>query len=103
MPERYSTLLGEGIGVPWPRENWLSDVDPSFYVACYLRAWALEVSWRESLVERFGDAWFANPEAGAWLRGLWASGQRLDAETLLGDAIGGSLDFDRLALELIAV
>jgi hypothetical protein len=103
MPERYSTLLGEGIGVPWPRENWLSDVDPGFYVACYLRAWALEVDWRESLVERFGEAWFANPEAGAWLRGLWASGQRLDAETLLGDAIGGSLDFDRLALELTAV
>jgi hypothetical protein len=103
MPERYSTLLGEGIGVPWPRENWLSDVDPGFYVACYLRAWALEVNWRESLMERFGDAWFANPEAGAWLRGLWASGQRLDAETLLGDAIGGSLDFDRLALELTAV
>jgi len=103
MPDRYSTLLGEGIGVPWPRETWLSDVDPSFYVACYLRAWALEVDWRESLAERFGDAWFANPRAGAWLRGLWASGQRLDAETLLADAIGGSLDFDRLALELTAL
>ena len=46
MPERYSKLLGDRIGVPWPRETWLSDVDPSFYVACYLRAWALEVDWR---------------------------------------------------------
>src|SRR6185503_5405106 len=46
MPERYSALLGERIGVPWPSESWLSDVDGGFYVACYLRAWALEVSWR---------------------------------------------------------
>jgi hypothetical protein len=103
MPERYSTLLGDRIGVPWPRETWLSDVDPGFYVGCYLRAWALEVDWRESLVERFGDAWFADPEAGAWLRGLWGRGQRLDADLLLADATGGSLDFGRLALELTAV
>ena len=46
MPERYASLLGERIGVEWPRETWLSDVDPGFYVACYLRAWALEVDWR---------------------------------------------------------
>jgi hypothetical protein len=103
MPERYSSLLGEGIGIPWPRETWLSDVDPSFYVACYLRAWALEVDWRASLVERFGEAWFEDPGAGAWLRGLWGRGQRLDADALLAEATGGSLDFGRLAFELIAV
>jgi hypothetical protein len=103
MPERYSALLGDRIGVPWPRETWLSDVDPSFYVACYLRAWALEVDWREAMVERFGDAWFEQADAGAWLRSLWAQGQRLDADLLLADATGGSLDFGQLALELTAV
>jgi hypothetical protein len=103
MPERYSALLGDRIGVPWPRETWLSDVDPSFYVACYLRAWALEVDWRGALVGRFGDAWFENREAGEWLRGLWAQGQRREAEGLLADATGGSLDFRRLALDLIRV
>jgi hypothetical protein len=103
MPERYATLLGDRVGVPWPRETWLSDVDPSFYVGCYLRAWALEVDWREALVDRFGRAWFEEAEAGAWLRGLWARGQRLDADSLLADATGGSLDFGRLALELTAV
>jgi hypothetical protein len=103
MPERYSTLLGDRIGVPWPRETWLSDIDPSFYVACYLRAWALEVDWREAMVERFGDAWFEEADAGAWLRSLWAQGQRLDADLLLADATKGSLDFGRLALELTAV
>ena len=103
MPERYATLLGDRIGVPWPRENWLSDVDPGFYVACYLRAWALEVDWRAALRDRFGDAWFESAEAGNWLRGIWAQGQRFDADPLLAGATGGALDFGQLASELIAV
>jgi hypothetical protein len=103
MPERYSTLLGERVGVSWPSETWLADVDSGFYVACYLRAWALEVEWRSELAERFGEAWFERAETGEWLRSLWAEGQRLDAENLLGETTGRSLDFGRLASELIAV
>jgi hypothetical protein len=89
MPDRYSDLLGERIGIDWPRETWLADVDSGFYVACYLRAWALEVDWRRELVGRFGPGWFSSPEAGGWLLSLWSQGQRLD--------------FDRLASELVAV
>jgi hypothetical protein len=100
MPERYAGLLGERIGVEWPRETWLSDVDPGFYVACYLRAWALEVDWRGGLQERFGDQWFATAEAGSWLRGLWERGQRLDADRLLSEVAGRGLDFQALAAEL---
>ena len=100
MPERYAELLGQRIGVEWPRETWLADVDGGFYVACYLRAWALEVEWRSELSERFGPAWFSSAEAGMWLRGIWAEGQRLDAEELLAETTGRSLDFRRLAAEL---
>jgi hypothetical protein len=100
MPERYAGLLGERIGVEWPRETWLSDVDPGFYVACYLRAWALEVDWRGGLQERFGDQWFATAEAGSWLHGLWERGQRLDADRLLSEVAGRGLDFQALAAEL---
>jgi hypothetical protein len=103
MPDRYCELLGERVGVPWPRETWLADVDSGFYVACYLRAWALEVEWRAELTERFGEEWFARPEAGTWLRRIWAQGQHLDAEALLGEVTGRSLDFSRLASELVAV
>jgi hypothetical protein len=78
----------------------LSDVDGGFYVACYLRAWALEVEWRRELGERFGAAWFESSEAGEWLRGIWSEGQRLDAEALLDAATGGSIDFMRLAADL---
>ena len=100
MPARYAELLGERIGVEWPRETWCSDVDGGFYVACYLRAWALEVEWRAELAERFDEAWFATPEAGEWLRDIWAQGQRLDADALLAETTGRSLDFMRIAAEL---
>jgi hypothetical protein len=103
MPDRYSALLGSRIGVPWPRETWLSDVDSGFYAACYLRAWAIEVEWRRELVQRFGDSWFESDAAGKWLRALWAQGQRLDADQLLADATGRTLDFDLLASELTAL
>jgi hypothetical protein len=100
MPERYAALLGERIGVEWPRETWLSDVDPGFYVACYLRAWALEVDWRAELADGFGARWFESGEAGDWLKGLWSRGQRLDADRLLSEVAGRRLDFGPLAAEL---
>jgi hypothetical protein len=100
MPARYAELLGDRVGVEWPPQTWLSDVDSGFYVACYLRAWALEVDWRRELGERFGAAWFADEEAGEWLRGLWARGQRLDADRLLAEAAGRQIDFGRLASDL---
>ena len=103
MPDRYAELLSGAVGVEWPRETWVSDVDEGFYAACYLRAWALEVDWRTELIGRFGEAWHASREAGEWLRGLWSQGQRQDADALLGQATGGSIDFGRLASDLNAL
>lgn len=102
MRSRYASLLGDATRVQWPAETWLADVDEGFYVACYLRAWALETHWRAALRERFGDRWFERPEAGEWLRGLWAQGQRLSAEELLESELGEELDFGPLAAELRA-
>jgi hypothetical protein len=102
MPGRYAELLGGATRVRWPRQSWLADVDGGFYVACYLRAWALELSWRGALRERFGERWFEQAAAGEWLRGLWSQGQRLDAEELLAETLGSELDFAALADELVA-
>jgi hypothetical protein len=100
MPSRYASLLGRATRVAdWPAENWLADVDPGFYVACYLRAWALETAWRRALRERFGERWFESVEAGRWLTDLWRQGQRLSAEELLEDALGQRLGFEALAAE----
>jgi hypothetical protein len=99
MPSRYAELLGGFTRVKWPREGWLADVDPGFYVAAYLRAWALETSWRRALRDRFGEHWFESSEAGGWLGALWRQGQRLDASELLGQTLGEELDFRVLADE----
>jgi hypothetical protein len=101
MPARYAELLEGSTRVGWPRESWLADVDPGFYVACYLRAWALETAWRRALRERFGERWFESAGAGEWLRSLWRRGQRLDADELLADALGERLDFGVLAGEFV--
>jgi len=99
MPERYAELLGEATRVKWPATTWLADVDSGFYVACYLRAWALEAKWRAALRERFGETWFTEPAAGEWLVGLWRRGQRLRADELAAEALGAGLDLADLATE----
>ncbi|MFL5815990.1 MAG: hypothetical protein ACJ76L_00150 [Conexibacter sp.] len=97
---RYATLLGAAARVRWPQETYLADLDPGFYVACYLRAWALETHLRAHLRERFGERWFEQREAGDVLRALWRDGQRLSAEELLGELTGAELDFGALLADL---
>jgi hypothetical protein len=102
MPARYAQLLGAATRIEWTPETWLDDVDGGFYVAAYLRAWVLEARWRGALRERFGERWFAAPEAGDWLRGLWRQGQRQRADELVAEATGDDLRFDSLAAEFAA-
>ncbi|MFL5780143.1 MAG: hypothetical protein ACJ760_02415, partial [Thermoleophilaceae bacterium] len=99
-PERYAELLSRAVGVDWPTTTWLVDVDAFFYAARYLRAWALETSLRRTFRERFGPRWFAEPEAGALLRALWADGQAWDAGELLGELTGERLELAAAARDL---
>jgi oligoendopeptidase F len=93
MPGLYAKKLGESAGVAWPASTYLADVDESYYVANYLRAWALEVQLRRSLIERFGPDWFTRKEAGEFLRSAWREGQRLNGDELLGELTGERIDF----------
>ena len=97
MPARYAELLGSATRVAWPAASWLDDVDSGFYVASYLRAWALEDRWRAGLRDRLGERWWAQEEAGRWLTGLWRRGQRLRGDELLAEATGEELRFQALA------
>jgi hypothetical protein len=83
MPEEYQRRLSDAVHVDWPRESWLQDVDPFFYAACYIRAWATERALRAHLVDQFGERWFAEPAAGDRLKEIWSKGQRALAEELL--------------------
>jgi hypothetical protein len=100
----YGRRLGEALHVEWPTASWLSDVDPFFYAAAYIRAWALETHIRRVLRERFGDFWFDEPEAGDFLKILWREGQRMRGDELLTELTGAELDFSALLddLELVA-
>jgi hypothetical protein len=100
MADRYAELLSAAVRVDWPRQTFLADVDPGFYCAAYLRAWALETHLRGHLRKRFGPAWFEDPEAGATLRALWRDGQRLTPEEMLRELDGKRLDFTVLRDEL---
>lgn len=103
MPALYAERLSGAVHVDWPAASWISDVDPFFYAARYLRAWAFETHLRALLAERFGPAWFEQREAGALLRELWAQGQRRPADELLAELGGGELDFGVLREELGAL
>lgn len=103
LAERYREHLGRALGIEWTAVSYLADVDEGFYCAAYLRAWALEAQLRTHLRERFGPAWFAEPEAGALVQGLWADGQRRRPEELLADLTGETLSFEPLRAELTAV
>lgn len=83
MPDEYARRLSDAIHVDWPRESWIQDVDPFFYAACYIRAWACERALRAHLVDQFGERWFTDPAAGELLKGIWSKGQRALAEELL--------------------
>jgi hypothetical protein len=93
MPALYARDLSDAVGVDWPAVTYLSDVDPGYYVANYLRAWAFETHLRGVLRERFGEDWFAHREAGDLLRSVWGQGQRLDADELLAQVSDEQLDF----------
>ena len=85
LPGEYARRLSEATHVEWPRATWLADVDAFFYVARYLRAWALERRMAAVLRERFGERWWTSTEAGALLREIWSRGQRAHGEELLAE------------------
>jgi hypothetical protein len=100
MPGLYAGLLSEAVGVDWPRVTYLSDVDPGYYCANYLRAWAFETHLRGVLEGRFGQDWFAKAEAGELLRSLWREGQRLSVDELLAEVTREQLDFEVMLEEI---
>ena len=96
----YARRLGDALHVDWTSQSWLSDVDPFFYAAAYIRAWALETHVRRLLMERFGELWFDEPEAGEFLKTLWAQGQSLRGDELLAELTGEELNFSALLDDL---
>jgi hypothetical protein len=100
LQSRYAALLGGALRVRWPAERYLADVDPGFYCACYLRAWALETQLRSYLRSRHADRWFESARAGDDLKALWREGQRSTPEELIQRLTGAPLDFRAVLADL---
>jgi hypothetical protein len=100
--DAYHELLSEAILVDWPADLWLSDVDPFFYAARYLRAWIFEAQLRDLLRERFDEEWFRNDRTGPFLVALWRQGQRHSLEELAASLGLGPPSIDPLLAQIAA-
>lgn len=97
LRSRYVELLGDALKIEPSPTDYLSDIDPGFYVSNYLRSWAFEAQIRTHLKHEFGTTWFARREAGGLLRDLWSEGQRLDAHDLLKQVTGTEVELEAVA------
>jgi oligoendopeptidase F len=97
MQSRYVELLGGALKIEPSETDYLADIDSGFYVNAYLRSWAFEAQLRDFLREQFGTDWFAKRDAGSLLRELWSEGQRLNADDLLKEVTGATLEMEAVA------
>ena len=97
LQARYVELLADALKIEPSPTDYLSDIDPGFYVSNYLRSWAFEAQLRTHLKHEFGKTWFARREAGNLLRDLWSEGQRLDAHDLLKQVTGAEVELEAVA------
>ena len=97
LRSRYVELQADALKITPASEDYLWDMDGRFYVHAYLRAWALEAQLRGFLREKFGTDWFSQRSAGSLLRELWSEGQRMNADQLLREVTGGSLEMESVA------
>ena len=83
LADRYAELFTHHLLVQYWPEEYLSDLDPAFYSAQYLRAWMFEAQLRDFLRREFDEEWFRMPKAGRFLRDLWREGQKYTADELV--------------------
>jgi hypothetical protein len=97
MRSRYVEILGDALKVEPSDTDYLADIDSSYYVTAYLRAWAFSAQMTTFMREEFGRDWFKKREAGHLLTDLWALGQKPTADELLKDVTGAAVEMEAVA------
>ncbi len=100
LAERYAYHQERATLVPFPKEQYLTDVDEAMYCTSYLRAWLFETSIRSIVIRRFGQKWFLAEEAGDFIKEMWSHGQRYRAEELYTEVGGSSLSTEPLIADI---
>jgi len=97
LRELYRQLFSIAFTFPLDDDDaqlFRTDVDDLFYAADYARAFVLAGGLQESLRRRFGDDWYGDPAAGAFLRSqLFSQGTALSADQVAERAGFHGLDF----------
>jgi hypothetical protein len=70
----FEHYMHEAVGARVERDNYLFLTGWFMAPALALRGQFMAARVLDALTERFGEAWFADPEAGAWMREAWAAG-----------------------------
>lgn len=96
--ELYSETMNGIMKFKHPMNHCLDDLDDGFYSAQYLRAWFFEAQLRSVLKKEFGEHWFTSPNAGKYLKDLWAMGSRYNIEELARHV--GQRELDTIPLEM---
>ncbi len=84
----YHELPSRTTGFAYDERWWQYDRDDAFYSADYLRAWLAQADVERRLRQRFGERWWADPAAGAWLQRQWSRGCEPEAEETVAE-LGG--------------
>lgn len=92
----YSKILSDILIMKYFPENYLRDVDESFYCTNYIRAWIFEAQLKEYMLNKFGHKWYKNEKAGDFLREIWSYGMKYSPEEVLG-----FLDYKKLDISYL--
>jgi hypothetical protein len=95
-PALYAHLQTTATKFQTGETEFLTDLDDGFYSANYLRAWAFEVALRDYLKTRFDRRWWASKRAGDFLKEIWDTGDRYDADEMAAQIGLGPISFDML-------
>jgi hypothetical protein len=96
----YSERLTAATGLRYRADGFVSDMDPGFYSADYLRAWIRSAQLREYLKREVGEDWWRQAETGERLRALFFEGTRPSSEEIAGRIGFDPLDTAPLLSEL---
>jgi hypothetical protein len=101
-PEGYADRLTQAVGLRYREDGFLSDMDPGFYSADYLRAWIRAAQLRAYLRLQVGDDWWRNEQTGERLSALFFEGTRPSSEEIARRIGFEPLDTSPLVSELTA-
>jgi len=99
-PQTYADRLTKATGLRYREDGFITDMDPGFYSADYLRAWIRSAQLRAYLRREVGEDWWRNAETGERLRSLFFEGTRPSSEEIAERLGFEPLDTSALVAEL---